>query len=219
MTIMNMTSGGSPELQAKSVTPTAGGFTVTPDSGYDGLSQVNVNGDSNLVPGNIVSGVSIFGVAGNYKPTLGAVTITASDVMMYRSGSKTVDYSGYIKYVVSKDSTTAQTIDGHIATSISSLVSTTYQSGSDYYNYTFSVDELTTFLNAFITKIDPYDGPFRITVYTGVHTRGSSVPSIYSKNINGIKTGSSITYKDLTPINGKSPSSSVAIGIYSFTYT
>ena len=99
-------AGAEPEVQSKTVAPTASQQTVKPDSGYDGLSQVTVNaipstyvkpsytkaaatyvpttanrtisagtyltgaqtikGDSNLVAGNIKSGVSIFGVTGRY---------------------------------------------------------------------------------------------------------------------------------------------------------
>lgn len=54
-------------LQEKTVTPTKEGLSVAPDSGFDGLSKVTVNGDNNLVPENIKEGVSIFGVDGNHK--------------------------------------------------------------------------------------------------------------------------------------------------------
>ena len=52
--------------QSKTVTPTAAGFTVTPDSGKV-LSSVVVNGDADLVAGNVKKDVNIFGVVGTYE--------------------------------------------------------------------------------------------------------------------------------------------------------
>lgn len=53
-----------PTLQSKMVTPSDETQTVEADDGYDGLSSVQVNGDSDLTASNIKKNVNIFGVTG-----------------------------------------------------------------------------------------------------------------------------------------------------------
>lgn len=55
----------SVELQEKTISPTSSSQIITPDSGYNGLSKVTVEGDADLVSDNITEGITIFNVAGS----------------------------------------------------------------------------------------------------------------------------------------------------------
>ena len=83
----NITVAAVP-TQTKSATPTSSTQDITPDSGKF-LSKVTVAGDSNLVAGNIKSGISIFGVAGNYVGSgsgdSGEVDYTNEDALITRT--------------------------------------------------------------------------------------------------------------------------------------
>lgn len=67
--LSKVTVAGAP-LQTRTVTPTAAAQQIEKSSSsYYGLQRVNINGDANLIPGNIRSGISIFGVNGSYSPS------------------------------------------------------------------------------------------------------------------------------------------------------
>lgn len=69
--IINMNGAKAPEtpspvLQEKTVTPETLPTVIGADEGYDGLSQVTVNPDSQLIPTNIRLGKTVFGVTGTF---------------------------------------------------------------------------------------------------------------------------------------------------------
>ena len=85
----------TPTLQAKTVTPATSQQVITPDNNYQGLSQVTVSAvtsaiDSDIVAGNIKSGVNILGVVGTYTGEGGGggstLTPTAGDYPVVGNG-------------------------------------------------------------------------------------------------------------------------------------
>ena len=67
-------TGEEAKMQAKTVTPESFPSYVYPDSSYDGLSEVKITADPNLVPSNIANGKKIFGVTGTYESKMQAGT-------------------------------------------------------------------------------------------------------------------------------------------------
>ena len=68
-----------PSLQDKTVSPSSSTQYITADSGYDGLDTVTVYGDSDLVAGNIKSGVNIFDVEGSFTDDATATSAAILD--------------------------------------------------------------------------------------------------------------------------------------------
>lgn len=98
-------SSAEPNLQYLEVTPARAAHIYEPDEGYDGFSEVKVTGDGDLLPENIVSGVTIFGVEGTASGGETAKTVSI-DYSEYSSGTfvETLDTGEDLTYTLTLDS-------------------------------------------------------------------------------------------------------------------
>lgn len=99
VSIQVYSSGTSPKLQSKTITPSSSTQYVKPDSSYDGLSQVTVNGDSNLVNSNIRYNKTIFGVIGGYFSPSGLTAYTIEQTLSSRTQTVTLDLTQGNSYI------------------------------------------------------------------------------------------------------------------------
>lgn len=152
----------SPQLQTKTIIPSASTQYVTPSIGYDGLSQVIVNGDSNLVSNNIKSGVNIFGVAGSYSSQLNKTELNLQPIYYISDNEVYVDFPS----TIAADKIFAIYLDGNFETT----------------NETVSVEK--NFTVFYYTTTSTYYR-FQGTVVTGIVTHtGSSPIEEYSLGVN-----------------------------------
>jgi hypothetical protein len=89
-----------PDLQDKTITPTAEDQTISADTGYDGLNAVTVAGDADLISANIKRGVEIFGVKGSYSGSGGSVSTKTTAPLEVNGTDYSVDgvpQMGYYK--------------------------------------------------------------------------------------------------------------------------
>ena len=100
--IINMNGAKAPEtpspvLQEKTVTPQTLPVVIGADEGYTGLSQVTVNPDSQLIPTNIRSGKTIFGVTGVFTggETVGMTTELLDSFSDFCAINPNTDYSWF----------------------------------------------------------------------------------------------------------------------------
>lgn len=80
------------QTETKSVTPGASAQTITPSNGKY-LTSVSVAGDSDLISGNIKSGINIFGVTGTYSGA--GITLQSKTVTPTKSQQTVSPDTGY----------------------------------------------------------------------------------------------------------------------------
>lgn len=155
---------GDPVLQDKIVTPSISQQAIAADSGYDGLGTVTIEGDSDLVAGNIKSGINIFGVAGTYTGDSSSGSVGTCTVKIdVTAGSGMLSQIAYTKVVdgeIDIGVLTAKT--DAISTSVeitdclcSSVISVSHNSSGNYTGVTPDGCEAKKIATGFIGIISP----------------------------------------------------------------
>lgn len=132
--IQNIPSGGSVNLQTKSktYTPTTSQQTetVSPDSGYNGLSQVNVT--VNPIPSQYIvpSGSDTKTANGTYDVTnLAEIIVDVAGATNFVTGTISTGSTTGVKYTI-----TPYTGDGYPIMAVIVVEGGAYVSGTDWYN-------------------------------------------------------------------------------------
>lgn len=85
------------KLQSKTVIPSSSELVITADKNFDGLKEVTVQGDEDLVPENIKDGVNIFGVQGSLS-TSGGGSSNLGEKIITSNGEYYAEDDGYDGY-------------------------------------------------------------------------------------------------------------------------